>query len=59
MRIVDEEDEQRLAALVRHMHASGRSMQEIVTELRIMGVVDRAGKPLRLLDVWSILRSGG
>jgi hypothetical protein len=58
MRIVVDEDEKRLAALVRHMHASGRSMREIVTELRAMGVVNRAGKPLRLLHVWSILRSG-
>jgi hypothetical protein len=57
MRIVVDEDEQRLAALVRHMHASGRSMHEIVKELRVMGVVNRAGKPIRLLHVWSILRS--
>jgi hypothetical protein len=57
MRIVVDEHEQRLAALVRHMHASGRSMHEIVTELRVMGVVNRAGKPIRLLHVWSILRS--
>ena len=57
MRIVVDEDEQRLAALVRHMHASGRSMREIVAELRSMGVVNRAGKPLRLLHIWSILRS--
>jgi hypothetical protein len=56
MRIVVEEDEKRLVAIVRHMHASGRSMREIVTELRIMGVVDHAGKPLRLVHVWGILR---
>ncbi len=58
MRIVVDEEEQRLVALVRHMYASGRSMREIVTELRIMGVVNRAGKPFRLLHVWTILRSG-
>jgi hypothetical protein len=57
MRIVVDEDEERLIALVRHMHASGRSMREIVTELRIMGVVNRAGKPLRLVHIWSILRA--
>ena len=56
MRIVVDEDEERLIALVRHMHASGRSMRDIVTELRIMGVVTRAGKPLRLIHVWTILR---
>lgn len=59
MRIVVDEDEERLIALVRHMHASGRSMREIVTELRVMGVVNRAGKPLRLIHVWSILRAKG
>jgi hypothetical protein len=32
-------------------------MREIVAELRSMGVVNRAGKPLRLLHIWSILRS--
>jgi hypothetical protein len=58
MSIVVDEDEQRLVALVRHMHATGRSMKDIVTELRIMGVVNREGEPLRLLHVWGILRSG-
>jgi hypothetical protein len=57
MRIVVDENEERLIALVRHMHANGRSMREIVTELRTMGVVNRAGKPLRLIHIWSILRS--
>ncbi len=56
MSIVVDEDEPRLAALVHHMHASGRSMRDIVTELRVMGVLDRAGKPLRLIHVWTILR---
>jgi hypothetical protein len=57
MRIEVDQGEERLAVLVRHMHASGRSMHDIVTELRVLGVVDRAGKPLRLLHVWEILRS--
>lgn len=57
MRIVVDEKEQRLVALVRHMHASGLSMQSIVTELRVLGVVNQAGVPLRLLHVWGILRT--
>jgi hypothetical protein len=57
MRIVVDEHEERLVALVRHMHASGRSMREIVTELRIMGVVNLAGKPFRLVHVWTMLRA--
>jgi hypothetical protein len=57
MRIVVDEEEQRLVALVRHMYATGRSMQEIVTELKSMGVVNRAGKPFRLVHVWTILRT--
>ena len=57
MPIVVDEDEQRLVALVRHMHATGRTMHEIVTELRVMGVVNRAGEPLRLVHVWGILRA--
>jgi hypothetical protein len=59
MRIVVNENEPRLGALVRHMHACGRSMHDIVGELRAMGVVNHSGVPLRLLHVWSILRSGG
>jgi hypothetical protein len=57
MRIEVDPNEERLTVLVRHMHASGSSMHEIVTELRLLGVVDRTGKPLRLLHVWEILRS--
>jgi hypothetical protein len=57
MRIVVAENEPRLGALVRHMHASGRSMHDIVGELRAMGVVNDAGRPLRLVHVWGILRS--
>jgi hypothetical protein len=59
MRIEVDHDGERLSVLVRHMHASGMSMHAIVAELRTMGVVDRTGTPLRLLHVWSILRSGG
>jgi hypothetical protein len=58
MRIEVDPHEERLSALVRHMHASGRSMHDIVAELRVLGVVDRTGMPLRLLHVWEILRSG-
>ena len=58
MRIVVDEQEKRLVALVRHMHASGLSMRKIVNELRVLGVVNRAGEPLRLLHVWGILRAG-
>jgi hypothetical protein len=57
MRIVVDEHGERLRALVRHMHSSGRSMREIVTDLRTMGVVNRAGKPLGLAQVWTILRT--
>jgi hypothetical protein len=57
MRIVVDEQEERLVALVRHMYASGRSMRDIVTELRTMGVVNAAGKPFRLVHVWTILRA--
>ena len=58
MRIVVDETEPRLGALVRHMHASGRSMHDIVGDLRAMGVVNHTGRPLRLLHVWSLLRAG-
>ena len=58
MRIEVDQGEERLAALVRHMHASGKSMHDIVSELRMLGVVDQSGMPLRLLHVWDILRSG-
>jgi hypothetical protein len=57
MRIVIDPNEERLNALVRYMHATGMSMHQIVTELRVLGVVDRAGKPLRLTHVWDILRA--
>jgi hypothetical protein len=57
MRIVIDEREQRLVALVRHMHTTGLSMKQIVTELRAMGVVRTDGKPMRLLHVWAVLRS--
>jgi hypothetical protein len=57
MRITVDENEPRLGALVRHMHASGQSMHDIVGELRAMGVVNLAGRPFRLVHVWSILRS--
>jgi hypothetical protein len=55
-RIVLDQQEPRLVALVRHMHANGMSMRGIVTELRIMGVVMNDGRPLRLGHVWTILR---
>ena len=57
MRIVVDEREQRVVALVRHMHSIGLSMRQIVTELRVMGVVRTDGKPMRLVHVWAILRS--
>jgi hypothetical protein len=55
-RIVLDQQEPRLVALVRHMHANGMSMRAIVTELRLMGVVTNDGHPLRLGHVWTILR---
>jgi hypothetical protein len=59
MRIVIHENEQRLIALVRHMYATGLTMRQIVSELRGLGVVDPTGKPLRLVHIWGILRTGG
>jgi hypothetical protein len=58
MRIIVDGREPRVVALVRHMHATGRSMHEIVADLRSMGVVDGTGLPLRLVHVWGILRTG-
>jgi hypothetical protein len=57
VRIVVDEQGPRVIALVRHMHASGRPMRDIVTELRSMGVVNGAGHPLRLAHIWAILRT--
>jgi hypothetical protein len=57
VRIVVDEREPRLVALVRHMDRSGRSMRDIVSDLRRMGVVDCEGQPLRLVHVWGILRA--
>jgi hypothetical protein len=57
MRIAINEKQDRLVALVRHMHANGLSMSDIVYELRTMGVVLLRGEPLRLVHVWNILRA--
>ena len=56
MSIVVGEHEQRLSALVRHMHAIGLPMGAIVTELRALGVVRPDGTHFRLVHVWTILR---
>ena len=56
MSIVVAEHEQRLAALVRHMHSNGLPMGAIVTELRALGVVRPDGTHFRLIHVWTILR---
>ncbi len=57
MRIVVDHDEPRVVALVRHMYGCGRTMPEIVSELRSMGVVTRTGVPIRLGQIWEILRA--
>jgi hypothetical protein len=57
VRIVVDERGPRVVALVRHMHASGRPMRDIVAELRSMGVVNGGGHPLRLEHIWAILRT--
>jgi hypothetical protein len=57
MRIVVDHDEPRVIALVRHMHGNGRSLREITSELHLMGVVTRGGHPLRLGQIWNILRA--
>jgi hypothetical protein len=57
VRIVVDAQGPRLVALVRHMHASGRAMRDIVAELHWMGVVNDAGHPMRLVHIWAILRT--
>jgi hypothetical protein len=57
MSIVVDEHEGRLVALVRHMHATGLSMRQIVAELRTLGVVRTDGRPMRLVHVWGVLRA--
>jgi hypothetical protein len=57
MKIVVGEHEQRLVALVRHMHSIGLTMGAIVTELRALGVVRPDGSHLRLVHIWTILRT--
>jgi hypothetical protein len=49
-----DEDEQRVVAIVRHMHATGNSLREIVVKLREMGVVSRRGKPIGLTRVFEM-----
>jgi len=57
MRIIVDHDEPRVVALVRHMYGSGRTIREIVSDLRSMGVVTSAGVPIRLGQIWEILRA--
>jgi hypothetical protein len=50
-------DDERLCAVVRHMHlVGGLPMRAIVEELKAMGFVDRRGQPFPLSHVWGILR---
>jgi hypothetical protein len=48
---------ERVIALAQHMRANGRSLRQIVVELRDMGVVNRRGRPLSLSYVFSIVRA--
>ena len=49
-KLVMDDDEQRVLAIVRHMYVVGRApMREIVSRLREMGVVSRRGRRERLV----------
>ena len=48
---------ERIVALAQHMRASGRSLRQIVVELRDMGVVNRRGRPLSLSYVFKLVRA--
>jgi hypothetical protein len=57
-RIVEDEDEQLVIAVIRHMYfVMAWPMPRIVEELRSMGVVNRRGKPFGLSRVWEIVRA--
>lgn len=57
--IVDEE-EQRVVAVVRHMYLVERlPMREIVERLRGMGVISRRGRPFGLTSVHYIIHDRG
>ena len=59
-RLVLDPDEQRLLAVVRHMHKVQRlDMREIVTVLAHLGVVNRRGRPFALSAVWAMIRQHG
>ncbi len=51
-------DDERLVAVVRHMHFfGGLPMRRIVAELEAMGFVDPRGRPFPLSLVWSIVHT--
>jgi hypothetical protein len=51
-------DDERLVAVVRHMHLVRRfPMRGIVAELEAMGLVDSRGRPFPLSLVWTIVYS--
>lgn len=54
-----EEGEQKITAVVRHMFACRRmSIRQIVSELEVMGIVGRSGRPLTQTSVFAMLRDG-
>jgi hypothetical protein len=55
-RLVVERREQRILALVRHMHVVERwTIRDIVRYLRENGVVNRRGKPFSVSRVWEMI----
>lgn len=54
-KLVPDEGEQRILALVRELRALGLSLRAIVGELEARGVLSRAGKPYSRHQVWLML----
>lgn len=55
-RLVADPDEQRVLAVVRHMHAEGLSIRAIVDELAAMRCFNRRGRQFSLASVHAMLR---
>jgi hypothetical protein len=56
-RLVHDEGEQKIIALVRQYRAAGVPLRAIVAELARAGLVSRAGRPLQLTQVARIAKA--
>jgi hypothetical protein len=57
-RVERDEQEERIAAVARHMRASGVTLREIVEFLQKDGVVGRRGTPIGMTRVFEMIHGG-